>query len=135
MSKAITVEFSDEEYRALDEAARTAGEPPAAVLRRLVRRAAGLATTSSDARAALHAEAEAALDEAAEALGSAAGTQPEKVLADWRSGLPPLRRRAVPAELGPFRGAIRSGDPRSADNDRIDADLAAEFGGQATGNG
>ena len=27
-------------------------------------------------------------------------------------------------------GSVRSGDPRSADNDRIDADLAKEYGGE-----
>jgi len=32
------------------------------------------------------------------------------------------------AELMKFAGAVNSGNPRSADNNQIDADLAAEYG-------
>ena len=35
---------------------------------------------------------------------------------------------AAPSSLREFAGAIRSGDTRSADNDRIDADLARAYG-------
>ena len=35
---------------------------------------------------------------------------------------------AAPGSLRKFAGAMRSGDARSADNDRIDADLAQSYG-------
>ena len=37
-------------------------------------------------------------------------------------------REAAMAELMAFAGCVNSGDPRSADNERIDADLAREYG-------
>ena len=43
---------------------------------------------------------------------------------------PPLaeeERQAARERLLRFAGAVNSGDPRSADNDRIDADLAREY--------
>ncbi len=41
---------------------------------------------------------------------------------------PPTHRRAARAGLLEFAGAVNSGDPHSGDNDRIDADLAREYG-------
>lgn len=41
-----------------------------------------------------------------------APAEPGRPVADWRG----------------FAGAVDSGDPRSSDNDRIDADLAREYG-------
>ena len=43
-----------------------------------------------------------------------------------------LRKRVLPArqktgDVTKFFGAINSGDPNSADNDKIDADLAAAY--------
>lgn len=37
-------------------------------------------------------------------------------------------RAAALAELMKYAGAVASGDPHSADNDKIDADLAREYG-------
>jgi len=39
----------------------------------------------------------------------------------------PKRRRAGLARLMRFAGCVSSGDPHSADNERIDADLAREY--------
>jgi len=46
-------------------------------------------------------------------------------------GKPPLseaERRAARQRLLRHAGCVNSGDPRSADNDRIDTDLAREYG-------
>jgi len=40
----------------------------------------------------------------------------------------PEQRRAAMESLLEFAGAVNSGDPHSGDNDRIDADLAREYG-------
>lgn len=44
-----------------------------------------------------------------------------------RPRLTPEQHRAAMEELRKFAGAGDSGDPHSADNDRIDADLAREY--------
>ena len=41
--------------------------------------------------------------------------------------LTPEERRAARAQLLRFKGAVNSGDPHSADNERIDADLAHDY--------
>jgi hypothetical protein len=60
----------------------------------------------------------------------------EEVKAEWKAAVapkprPPLseeERRAARERLRRRAGAVSSGDPHSADNDRIDADLAREYG-------
>lgn len=37
-------------------------------------------------------------------------------------------QQAAIADISQFFGAVSSGDPRSADNERIDADLVREYG-------
>ena len=52
-----------------------------------------------------------------------------KRVAERRKPKPsPEQRRAGIESLREFCGAVNSGDPHSADNDRIDADLAREYG-------
>ena len=45
-----------------------------------------------------------------------------------RSELTAEERRAARERLRRHMGAVNSGDPHSADNERIDADLAREYG-------
>ena len=42
--------------------------------------------------------------------------------------LTPEKREAVMARLRRHAGAVNSSDPNSADNERVDADLAREYG-------
>jgi hypothetical protein len=60
----------------------------------------------------------------------------EEVAIEWlaqnrgksRPSLTPEQRRATRELLRCHMGAVASGDPHSADNERIDADLAREYG-------
>jgi len=60
------------------------------------------------------------------------GTTPVAWIAERlpKSPKPPSEeeKRADEARLRAHSGAVNSGDPNSADNDRIDADLAREYG-------
>ena len=64
------------------------------------------------------------------------GQPPQVILAQWRADMQMLKhrqitdaeRRAALAALRRFSGAVDSGDLHSADNERIDADLAREYG-------
>ncbi len=72
--------------------------------------------------------------ESLEQVSREAGRELEDVAAEWLASRAPARlmpltdaeRRAALDELAPFIGAIESGDPRSADNWRIDEDLATD---------
>ena len=63
------------------------------------------------------------------------GRTPEAIALDWLAGQVPKRHteltpQEVEAARSRFRrhfGAIKSGNPRSADNEQIDADLAREY--------
>ena len=48
--------------------------------------------------------------------------------AEADGGIGAQERQAPLADITQFFGTVNSGDPRSADNDRIDADLAREYG-------
>lgn len=64
------------------------------------------------------------------------GRPVETVALEWLARHPPLRRpklnedemKAAREQLRQFAGAVDSGDPHSADNERIDEDLAREYG-------
>jgi len=47
---------------------------------------------------------------------------------DARLHLSEKEKEAAMAELMAFAGCVNSGDPNAADNERIDADLASEYG-------
>lgn len=51
-----------------------------------------------------------------------------KNLSKTGSDLPKQEKTAALNELMKFAGAVSSGDLRAADNERIDVDLAAEYG-------
>ena len=64
------------------------------------------------------------------------GRKTESVALEWLNSCQPTprlkltdeERRAAMEDLLRFAGAVNSGDPHSADNDRIDVDLAREYG-------
>jgi hypothetical protein len=49
--------------------------------------------------------------------------------ANAREGLSVQERQTAIADLMRFAGCVNSGNPRSADNEAIDADLAREYAG------
>jgi hypothetical protein len=63
------------------------------------------------------------------------GRMPEALAVEWLARLTPKQYHQLPQEEAAaarqrFRGhfgAVNSGNPRSADNDQIDADLAREY--------
>ena len=76
------------------------------------------------------------LYEAFEQIAKRDGRPVDAVALEWLAKeaarrKPPLsetERRAARQRLLRHAGCVNSGDPRSADNDRIDADLAREYG-------
>ena len=72
---------------------------------------------------------------AMEAAALREGRTPEAIALNWLTGQAPKRdQKSMPRELEAARnrfrrhfGAVKSGNPRSADNERIDADLAREY--------
>ena len=74
--------------------------------------------------------------EACQQIATKYGRTEEEVVLEWlakrakkkRPKLTEEESRAAWERLLRHAGAVSSGDPRSADNDRIDADLAREYG-------
>jgi len=74
--------------------------------------------------------------EACQQIATQYGRTEEEVVLEWlakraskqRPTLTEEESRAAWERLLQHAGAVKSGDPRSADNDRIDADLAREYG-------
>jgi len=63
------------------------------------------------------------------------GRTPEVVCEEWLAKHAPRRSSRTPGEIEAARqrfrrhfGSVNSGNPHSADNDQIDADLAEEYG-------
>lgn len=76
------------------------------------------------------------LYEAFQAVATKTGRSTEEVTLEWlakhspkpRPGLSEEERQAAWQRLLRHAGAVNGGDPRSGDNERIDADLAREYG-------
>lgn len=76
------------------------------------------------------------LYEAFQQIAAKSGRTTEEVALEWLAKRaaqrrPPLteeQRRVARAKPRRHAGAVNSGDPCSADNERIDADLAREYG-------
>ena len=72
--------------------------------------------------------------EACEQIAARDGRTTEAVVLEYLAQHAPRPKlseeeiRAAREELMSFAGAANSGDPRSADNERIDEDLAREYG-------
>jgi hypothetical protein len=136
VSHTITLEVSDENFAAIRRVAATTGQPEAEVILDRLRRHGPLESDATRRRReATGAAIEAAIAEATRETAARTGKTPEDVARAWRASLlaqlPGQRtdedERITLARLLPFCGAVSSGDPHSADNDRIDADLAAEY--------
>jgi hypothetical protein len=147
MSRTVTLELADEDYALIEREARATGRTPAEVMTStLQRHAARLAVTTPPSASAEEpaqisgpisaAEVEAALRAAAEQIASQTGQSPDEIIAEFRSRIRASPRsdlsrdeqQAARQRLEAFFGSVDSGDPNSADNERIDADLAREYG-------
>ncbi len=81
-------------------------------------------------------EIDAEIYEMLQALGEQTGRSTEEVVFEWlahtapkpRPKVAPEEEEAADARFRQRFGKFRSGNPRSADNERIDADLAKEYG-------
>ncbi len=62
------------------------------------------------------------------------GAHAEVIVLVEQPGEAPTDPLRAPADWRRFSGIIDSGDPRSSDNDRIDADLAGEYGSPRESN-
>ena len=68
-------------------------------------------------------------------MAAKSGTSPESLALKWLARRTAIKNRqltegekkAAREQLKRHAGAVDSGDPRSADNERIDADLAREY--------
>jgi len=112
MTKALTLEVPEQVYKAVPRAATASGLGAADwVAADLCRRLdlGGFGPLSATA---------------AEALRAERGPRQQLTPAEWESARQRLLR---------FAGATNSGDPHSADNDRIDAGLAREYAGIGEG--
>ena len=73
---------------------------------------------------------------ALEQMSAKQGRPIEDLVLEWRAACAPKprpkltaeQRRAARERLRRFSGAVDSGDPHSADNERIDRDLEREYG-------
>jgi hypothetical protein len=70
-----------------------------------------------------------------EEIAAREGQSAEAVMLEWLTKHAPKRRNLTPEEAERARqqfrrwfGSVASGNPRSADNEQIDADLAREYG-------
>jgi hypothetical protein len=127
----MTSELPEEMYEAVKEAAEATGKPPAEWmtmnLPQLLPSREVLETRLALARAK---------EEAIAQMAARTGKAKAEVAAEWRAKYGPKpppqlteeERKAAWEQLRRHMGAVSSGDPRSADSDRIDADLAREYG-------
>lgn len=131
MRKTLTLELPDEVYEALEQAAQMTGKPPAewitAHLPQLL---------PSDEAQEIRLAIRKAKEKTIEWMAAKQGITKEEAAAQWRARYGPKpppqltveERRAARDHLRRHIGALNSGDPRAADNERIDADLAREYG-------
>jgi hypothetical protein len=130
MSKTVTLELTDEVYVAVEAAAAATGQPPGEWI-------VGNLCNWLPARVQPN-PPEQGIDIDALLRKVAVDTcRPfEEVKAEWKAANAPQPRallsdedrRAARNRLLQYAGAVSSGDPHSGDNERIDADLAREYG-------
>jgi hypothetical protein len=146
MSRTATVELTDEEYARIEREAAATSRTPAEVIGAAVRQHSawfdmGTLPEPDESPGQYSGpitaeEVEAVLRKTAAAIAARTGEAPEEIIAriDARIRATPgtdrtdQERRADWQRLEEFFGCFDSGDPHSADNDRIDADLAREYG-------
>jgi hypothetical protein len=146
MSHTIVLQLSDEEYGPIEREAAATGRTPAEIIRRrLAVQPGALPTSQADEQPAAAGESsgivtyemvQAIFAQRAREMAAKSGRPAEEILAEIKARYAPKPRpilseaekQAELAKLMRHAGAVDSGDPRSADNDRIDADLAREYG-------
>jgi hypothetical protein len=150
MGHTVVLELSDEEYGPIEREAAATGRTPAEIIRRRLAVPSGQATRPRPVAAAeeqpavpaessgivTHEMVQAIFAETARKMAAETGRPAEEILAEMKASYAPKPRpslseaekQAELAKLMRHAGAVDSGDPRSADNDRIDADLAREYG-------
>src|SRR5262245_60477699 len=139
MSKSLILELTDDDYRAVENAAQAAGKTVADWVTTVLRDQAPVARqTALDVEVApnhYESEYELLLQQTARQMAAKYGGTPQEHLSAWRVHIRPklhteLReeeREAARQRLYRHLGAVESGDADSADNDRIDEDLAREY--------
>jgi hypothetical protein len=146
MSRTVTLELSDEDYARIEQEADATGRTPTEVIAATLHRHASLlawvAPPASDEATPqvsgpiTASEVEQAFRISAERIAARTGQPPEEIIAETKAKIravmrPPLseeERLAARKRMEAFFGVFDSGDPHSADNERIDADLAREYG-------
>jgi hypothetical protein len=146
MSRTVTVELTDEEYARIEREAAATSRTPAEVMGAAVRQHSAWFDMGTPPEPdeeppqysgpITAAEVESAIRTTAERSAARTGESPDEVFADIRARLratptTTLSAEEVAAADARFRalfGSVDSGEPYSADNDRIDADLAREYG-------
>jgi hypothetical protein len=131
MSQTLTLELPEEIYEAVMKAAEATGKPPAEWITTQLPQLLP-SREAQEVRLALAQAKEQAIEQMAAKLGK----PKEEVAADWRAKYGPKppphltdeERRDAWEQLRRHMGAVNSGDPHSADNERIEADLAREYG-------
>lgn len=144
MSHTVLLELSDDDYSIIQHMAQATGRTPAEVIVATLRRHALSQEVTQvtegepgpDVEPLTSAAAQRYFWAAAERISAQIGQPPRAILAQWHADMQILKhrqitdaeRQAALAALRRFSGAVDSGDVHSADNERIDADLAREYG-------
>ena len=147
MSQTLTVELPDDVYEAVKRTAEATGQTPAEWLATDLRQRLGVRDGSAERDeppSRPNQQPGPSLDPTKcsdvyrylEEIAPAMGKTADELLAEWRAKRPPkppppLTEEELQAARERFRrhcGAVNSGDPHSADNERIDEDLAREYG-------
>ncbi len=138
MSQTLMLELPDEVYEAVKRAADATGKTPAewvteSVCQRLPAPDGAAASVEQPLREQFTPD----LWEIFEKVAAKQGRTAEELAVEWivkyrrPRPRPQLTEEELQAARERFRqhmGAVNSGDPHSADNERIDADLAREYG-------
>jgi hypothetical protein len=130
MSKTVTLELPDEVYEAAQKAAAATGKPLDEWI------VGNLSHLVPNGEQAGNVNQGIDIDALLQKVAADTCRPFEDVKAEWKAAnAPPLeaslsieQRRAARKSLLRYAGAVSSGDPHSANNERIDADLAREYG-------
>ncbi len=131
MSQTVTLELPHKLYEAVEHAANETGQTPAGWIMAGLHR---LLPERDDDQ--IRRQIPDSIYEILEEIAPKEGMRTEELAAYWVKHYGPQPRPQLTEEeweaarqrLRRHAGAVSSGDPQSADNERIDADLAREYG-------